>query len=240
MVQPRAAMTETVPDLPAPARPADWTMPAWRRAAWQYGIAPLALALAVAAKLALVRVLRGDASYRFFMPAILIASALSGWTLGLLLTTVSLMIGFYFVFDVRTPGTADYLNAAVFALVGMGVSWRGELLRRSRVAAATNAADAEARAAHLNSILDSIPEAMIVIDDRGNIVHSALRRSGYLAMRQPTFLGKNVKDADARAPIRTNMTVTSNLYAHRRAPHHRNRPCRRRPAQGWFDFSDGT
>ena len=168
-------------------------MPAWRRAAWQYGIAPLALALAVGARLALVRVLRGDASYLFFMPAILIASALSGWTLGLLLTTVSLMIGFYFVFDVRTPGTADYLNAAVFALVGMGVSWRGELLRRSRVAAATNAADAEARAAHLNSILDSIPEAMIVIDDRGNMSSFSATAERLFGHAAADILGKNVK-----------------------------------------------
>ena len=151
-------MTDTVPDLQAAPHPTGWTMSAWRKAAWRYGIAILALALAVAAKLALERVLRGDASYLFFMPAILIASALSGWTLGLLLTAVSLMIGFYFVFDVRTPVTADYLNAAVFALVGMGVSWRGELLRRSRVAAATNAADAEARAAHLNQFSTAFPK----------------------------------------------------------------------------------
>ena len=186
-------MTDTVPDLQATPHPAESKMPAWRRAAWQYGIAVLALVLAVVAKLALGRLLRGDASYLFFVPAILIASALSGWMLGLLITAVSLMIGFYFVFDVRMPATADYLNAAVFALVGLGVSWRGELLRRLRIAAATSAADAEARAAHLTSILDSIPEAMIVIDDRG-IMHSfsatAERLFGHAASE---VLGKNVK-----------------------------------------------
>jgi two-component system, LuxR family, sensor kinase FixL len=186
-------MTDIVPDLQAVPHPADWKMPAWRRATWRYGIAILALALAIAAKLALGRVLRGEASYLFFVPAILIASTLSGWILGLLLTAVSLVIGFYFIFDVRTPIIADYLNAAVFALVGIGVSWRGELLRRSRLAAATNAEEADARAAHLKSILDSIPEAMIVIDDRGNMRSfsaAAERLFGYAAA---DVLGKNVK-----------------------------------------------
>ena len=43
------------------------------------------------------------------------------------------------------------------------------MLPRFRRAATSNAQDAEARAAHLASILDSIPEAMIVIDERGLI-----------------------------------------------------------------------
>ena len=186
-------MTETVPDLPAPPHRPDWTTPTWRRPALRYGIAILALVLAVAAKLALERVLRGDASYLFFVPAILIASALSGWTLGLLLTAVSLVIGFYFISDVRTPITADYVNATVFALVGLGVSWRGELLRRSRVAAATSAADAEARAAHLTSILNSIPEAMIVIDDHGNMRSFSATAERLFGHAAAEVLGKNVK-----------------------------------------------
>ena len=134
--------------------------------------------------------LRGDASYLFFVPAILIASALSGWAFGLLMTAASLMSGFWFVFDVRTPETADYVDAAVFALVGLGMSWRGELLRRSRVAATTSAADAEARAAHLASILDSIPEAMIVIDDRGNMRSFSATAERLFGHAEPTSLAR--------------------------------------------------
>ena len=186
-------MTDIVPDLQAAPHPADWKMLAWRRAIWRYGIAIFALALAIAAKLALERVLRGEASYLFFVPAILIASAVSGWTLGLLLTAVSLVIGFYFIFDVRPPITADYLNAAVFTLVGIGVSWRGELLRRFRFAAATSAEDADARAAHLKSILDSIPEAMIVIDDRGNMRSFSATAERLFGHAAAEVLGKNVK-----------------------------------------------
>jgi two-component system sensor kinase FixL len=186
-------MTETIPDLQSAPPPADWTMPASRNAAWGYGIAALALALAVAAKLALEQLLRGEASYLFFVPAILIASAFGGWAPGLVATAVSLAIGFCFIFGVRAPVTADYVNAAIFALVGIGVSWRGELLRRSRLAAATSAGDAEARAAHLKSILDTIPEAMIVIDDAGHM-HSFSAAAERLFGHAPAeVLGQNVK-----------------------------------------------
>ncbi len=186
-------MTETIPDLQSAPHPADWKMSTWRNAAWGYGIALIALALAVVAKLALEQVLRGEASYLFFVPAILIASAFGGWAPGLVATAVSLTIGFYFIFDIRAPVIADYVNAAIFALVGIGVSWRGELLRRFRFAAATSAEDAEARAAHLKSILDTIPEAMIVIDDRGNMRSFSAAAERLFGHALAEVLGKNVK-----------------------------------------------
>ena len=89
--------------------------------------------------------------------------------------------------------SADIVNAFVFALVGGGASWRGDLLRRSRLAAAASADEAFARAAHMKSILDTIPDAMIVIDERGTMQSfsaAAERLFGYSAAE---VLGKNVK-----------------------------------------------
>ncbi len=186
-------MTETIPDLQSVAPPGDRKIPAWRRIAWQYGIAIFAIAVALALRLALESVLRGEASYLFFIPAILIASAVSGWGPGLLATAIGLLLGVKFVLDVHALSAADYVDAVTFALVGIGVSWRGELLRRFRAAAMTNAEAAEARAAHLRSILDSIPDAMIVIDNRGRMSSfsaTAERLFGYSAA---DVLGKNVK-----------------------------------------------
>ena len=89
------------------------------------------------------------------------------------------------------PG--DMSTAFAFAGVGVGASWRGELLRRSRRAAAVSAEEALAREAHVKSILDTIPDAMIVIDERG-VVQSfsaaAERLFGYSAA---DVVGKNVK-----------------------------------------------
>ena len=114
-------------------------LPALRGIVMPYGIAILAVALALALSLALASVLAGEASYLFFLPAILIASALGGWGPGLFATVLGLLLGLFFVADFRSVSTADIVNAVAFTLVGVGASWRGELLHRSRLAAAANA-----------------------------------------------------------------------------------------------------
>jgi len=164
-----------------------------RKVAEQYGIAVVAIAVAFALRLALAPVLAGEASYLFFFPAVLIASAVGGWGPGVLATALGLLLGVFFVTDVRALSSADIVNAALFAVVGVGASWRGDLLRRARFAAAASAADAVAREAHLKSILDTVPDAMIVIDEHGHM-HSfsaaAERLFGYSA---DEVLGRNVK-----------------------------------------------
>src|SRR6516164_11402474 len=133
----------------------------WRRIAWPYGIAILAIALGIAVKLAVASALAGQASYILFMPAVLIGSALGGWGPGLVATALGLALGLYFVTDVGAATASDIINAVTFAVLGIGVSWRGKLLVGFRLSAAASAEEAHARAAHLQSILDSIPEAMV-------------------------------------------------------------------------------
>ncbi|MGB7097752.1 MAG: PAS domain S-box protein [Xanthobacteraceae bacterium] len=159
----------------------------------QYGIALIAIALALVVRIALASVLEGTATYLFFVPAVLIASAFGGWGPGAFATILGLLLGLFLVADHRTLVSADIVNAFVFALVGGGASWRGDLLRRSRLAAAASAEQAFAREAHVKSILDTIPDAMIVIDDRGTMQSfsaAAERLFGYSAEE---VLGRNVK-----------------------------------------------
>ena len=168
-------------------------IPAWRTLAQHYGIAILAIAAALAIRLALESMLAGSASYIFYMPAVLIASALGGWGPGIFATTLGLVIGVFFVADVRVLLGADIVNAVVFALVGVGTAWRGDLLRRSRIEGAASAEAALSREAHVKSILDSIPEAMVVIDEQGlmrSFSSTAERLFGYTAAE---VVGLNVK-----------------------------------------------
>jgi two-component system sensor kinase FixL len=158
-----------------------------------YAIAIIGIALGLALRIALASVLEGSASYLFFVPAILIASAIGGWGPGVFATLLGLMLGLFFVTDYRALTAADIVNAFVFVLVGVGASWRGELLRRSRLAAAAHAESAVVRAAHMKSILDTVPEAMIVIDEYGimqSFSAAAERLFGYSAAE---VVGKNVK-----------------------------------------------
>jgi two-component system sensor kinase FixL len=189
---PGIAMAQAKPHLRSHAK-AGLNLSVPRGIIGHYGIAIIAVAVALALRLALASVLQGEASYLFFFPAILIASAFGGWGPGFLATILGLLLGVFFVADFRSLASADIVNAAVFAFVGVGASWRGELLRRSRIAAAASAEDAFAREAHLRSILDTIPDAMIVIDERGvmrSFSVAAERLFGYSAAEA---LGQNVK-----------------------------------------------
>jgi two-component system sensor kinase FixL len=165
----------------------------WRRSLWPYGVSILGVAAGLAVKLAFASVLRGEASYVLFVPAVLIASALGGWGPGLLATALGLVLGLFFVAEARPLATVDAVIGLVFALVGFAVSWRGAILLRFRRIARASTQDAEARTAHLQSILDSIPDAMVVINERGLIQSfsaAAERLFGYGAAE---VLGKNVK-----------------------------------------------
>ncbi|HXX03782.1 MAG TPA: PAS domain S-box protein, partial [Xanthobacteraceae bacterium] len=182
MSQPMSSAAKTALKLSSPSRTIE-----------QYSIALIAIAVALVVRVALAPVLNGEASYLFFLPAVLIGSAFGGWGPGAFATVIGLLLGLFLVADFRNLSSADIVNAAVFGLVGVGASWRGELLRRSRLAAAASAEAASAREAHVKSILDSVPDAMIVIDAHGTMQSfssAAERLFGYAAAE---VLGKNVK-----------------------------------------------
>src|SRR5271167_384188 len=141
-------MADTIPNLRSYLPEPGAKLRAWRRVVWQYCISILAVAVALAIKLSLASELRGEASYLFFLPPVLIASALAGWGPGLLGTVLGLALGLVFVLHVRALETPDVIDAVTFALVGIGVSWRGELLDRFRRAATASAEAAFAREAH--------------------------------------------------------------------------------------------
>ena len=179
-------MVEAVPQSAPSSSPA-------RRIVERYGIAVGAIVLGLLLRVALWNELTGQASYIFFFPAILAGSAFGGWGPGILATALGLVAGLYFVTEANALTNSEVVNAVVFALVGVGASWRGDLLRRSRLAAAASADAAIAGEAHVKSILDTIPDAMIVIDDRGimqSFSAAAERLFGYTAAEA---LGKNVK-----------------------------------------------
>src|ERR1700722_17717131 len=185
-------MTEALSYLRSSVSRAVWG-PSARALVEPYGIAIIGVALALALRTTLASVLEGAASYLFYMPAILVASALGGWGPGVFATFLGLLMGLFFVADYRALTAADIVNAFVFVLVGVGASWRGELLRRSRSAAAASAQEALARETHMKLILDTIPDAMIVIDERGimqSFSAAAERLFGYSAVE---VLGKNVR-----------------------------------------------
>jgi two-component system, LuxR family, sensor kinase FixL len=161
--------------------------------ALRYGLAVLAIAVAFSVRLALEPIL-GDASpYLLFVPAVLVAGGLGGLGPGLLATALSVPLGLFATMDSAAASLPEIVDAALFAMIGVGISWSGQQLRRNRIQAATSAREALAREAHLASILETVPDAMIVIDE-GGIVQSfspAAERLFGCTAREVT--GKNIK-----------------------------------------------
>jgi two-component system, LuxR family, sensor kinase FixL len=186
-------MTDANTDLAAKsaAKP-QWLPAPGQNPLFEYGLALVAVAIAWLARTLLSPAIGPESPYLLFIPAILVA-AVGGLGPGLLATALVTGLGLLASSADTIPSTSEVLATIIFALIGVGIAWGGELLRRSRIEASTSTANALAREAHLQSILDTVPDAMIVIDERGIIrsfSSAAQRLFGYMPVE---VLGTNVK-----------------------------------------------
>jgi two-component system sensor kinase FixL len=133
----------------------------------RYGLAPTFVALALAVRALLVPILHDESLFLYFVPAVLISAGAGGLGPGLLATGLSIVAAYFVLANASAITNLAVVNGIAFAAIGIGVSWGGALLRRDRHRANLMARETLARQAHLQSILDTMPEAMIVIDEHG-------------------------------------------------------------------------
>jgi two-component system sensor kinase FixL len=86
----------------------------------------------------------------------------------------------------------DPAAAALFAACGLGICAMGERLRRSTSDAVAHNRDLMAREAHLSSILDTVPDAMVVIDARGVIRSFSSAAERLFGLVAAEAVGRNV------------------------------------------------
>jgi two-component system sensor kinase FixL len=165
-----------------------------------YLLALLLVALAFVVRALIGPTLGSQALYLFLMPPVLIVGIVGGWGPGLLTTGLCVVIHLYVsgeyvnLTDFHSQlFKAELARATTFLALGIGIAWFGEGLREARVRATESEQEADARAGHLQSILDTVPDAMVVIDERGvvqSFSSAAERLFGYGASE---VIGKNVK-----------------------------------------------
>jgi two-component system sensor kinase FixL len=158
-----------------------------------YGLSIGLVALAFGARLLLAPLLGREVPFLFFIPAVLVSAGLGGLGPGLLATGLALALtSTFFVSLVPVAAEAELLSAVSFVVIGVGIAGAGEYLRRTRLRARLSTQDLLAREAHLQSILATVPDAMIVIDERGimqSFSSAAERLFGY---RGSEVIGRNV------------------------------------------------
>ena len=156
-------------------------------------LAVVAIAAGVAARVGLDPLLEHHATFLFFVPAVVLAAALAGLWPGLFATALGAAAGLAIEFLNGGIAAGDVIGAALFLIVGGAVTIGGEWFQRARNRAAEVNKDLARREAHLRSILETIPDAMIVIDEDGlmrDFSHAAERLFGWTP---DEVIGKNVR-----------------------------------------------
>ena len=162
-----------------------------RRPTVAYAASILAAAAAVAASLLLSKTLQDRSLYLLFVPAILVASTLGGIRPGLFATAMSLVVELLIQLREHT-GIVDIVGSALLVMVGVGISVRGEWLVASRLRANLATEDLREREARLRSILDTVPDAMIVIDDKGRMLSFSATAARLFGWTAAEAIGRNV------------------------------------------------
>jgi two-component system sensor kinase FixL len=155
-------------------------------------LAGLVVLVGMGIRLGLDPYLGQRATFIFFVPAVVLGAALAGLWPGLFATALGAAASL--AVDAVTGGieTGSLIGAMAFLLVGAAVSTGGEWFQRARVRGETITQDLARREAHLRSILETVPDAMVVIDEAGLIrdfSHTAERLFGWSAAEAT---GRNV------------------------------------------------
>src|ERR1035437_10198852 len=83
----------------------------------RYGIAPTAVALALAARALLAPILHDDSIFLYFVPTVLISAGVGGLGPGLLATALSLVAAFFVLSSASSISNTGLVNAPPFALI---------------------------------------------------------------------------------------------------------------------------
>ncbi len=128
-----------------------------------------------------------------FTPAILIAAMMGGMLPGAFATVLATPVVYYFTQLRSDPVYASVFNVVLFVIVGATIAWLGGLLHRLRTEWQTTRTMLQRREAHLESVLDTVPDATVVIDADGTMTsfnRAAVRQFGYAPGE---VIGQNVK-----------------------------------------------
>ncbi len=161
------------------------------RAGSAYLVAAAVVVASVAIRVALDPIMGTTALLVLFVPGVTLAATWGGLGPGLLATALS-VAGSVLVVQSPISGLRDLINLATFAIVGIGISWVGDRALASRDATARKTAELAAREAHLTSILATVPDAMIVIDEDAMVTSFSAAAERLFGYASGDVIGRNI------------------------------------------------
>ncbi len=159
-----------------------------------YLFAAAVIGLALAADMVFQPWLYNQSSFLFYATAIVIASGVGGMGPAIFSLALAFAVKLGFSPTPISLARQDDLAAFVaFAVIAFGMAGLGGYLHGSRREALSATDDLRSREAHLQSILDTIPDAMIVIDSGGFIQSFSRAAERLFGYESAEVFGKNVK-----------------------------------------------
>lgn len=155
-------------------------------------LAAVAVLVGLALRLAMADLLGDQAIFLFLVPGIVMAAAWGGLWPGLFATGLGLTAGLYVAAQGDAAPEGALISAAVFLGLGAAVTTGGEWFQRARQHAAAVNAALQARESHLQSILDTVPDAMIVIDEQGAMRSFSQAAERLFGWSSGEAIGRNV------------------------------------------------
>ncbi|ODP37979.1 PAS domain-containing sensor histidine kinase [Sphingomonas turrisvirgatae] len=132
-------------------------------------LAALAVALGAGVRIAFAAELGQRATYIFFVPAVVLASALSGLRAGVAASIAGAAVGLWCDRMIGPVAAGSWIAAGAFVAIGCAIALGGEWFQRARAEAERVTEGLARREAHLRSLLDTVPDAIVVIDEAGLI-----------------------------------------------------------------------
>jgi len=157
-----------------------------------YAVAVLATAGCVIVRVALEPFFHERASFILYVPALMISAAVGGVGAALVATVLGLAAGVVFSRETLITDPANLVSAIVFLLLGLASGLAGSRLARGSRDTAAALTHLEEREAHLQSILDTVPDAMIVIDEQGVMQSFSAAAERLFGWTAAEAIGRNV------------------------------------------------
>jgi two-component system, LuxR family, sensor kinase FixL len=162
-----------------------------RRAWWGYALALVASAIAAFANAVLQPWIGGQTLLILYLPALLVAGRFGGFGPALLASALCLAASFL-INGVMVQTSADVVAVVIFVAMGIGLGLGGNLFNRTSRDAEARLAELRANEARLQTVLDTVPDAMIVIDERGIMTSFSATAERLFGWTPAETIGRNV------------------------------------------------
>jgi two-component system sensor kinase FixL len=162
----------------------------YRQTILGYGAAVVSVAVLGTLRLLLQPLLGDHSLYLIFIPAVLAAAALGG--IGPTIAAIGLSLLAAGLVDAGVDRRVDWVSGSLFVIVSLGLVYGGQRLEATRRRTLADAQALREREAHLQSILDTVPDAMIVINEQGLMQSFSVAAERLFGWEAGEVIGKDV------------------------------------------------